>query len=182
MLHASKQDILKIIKIHNLLVLSIALFTSCGNNNEILVNTNNDLQVENVEIKYGFTSINRENDSELFNSNLKTVFDGKYKNNLSTIFGENDFLIIYDDKFYYSFRHFIFTDFKSSSPKGHEYNFSLYKRNDTILCDVDIIGEEPMKFTRFMSEIKTAKNKLGNTPIEKAGTIYNMKEMEEEKQ
>jgi hypothetical protein len=43
---------------------------------------------------------------------------------------------------------------------------------------VDIEGEIPMKFTRFMIENESAKNRLGNTLKDKAGTIFNTKEME----
>lgn len=160
-------------------ILLLFLLASCRNNeNTITVETKDGLQVDNVEIKYGFVSINRESDSELFSKNMTPVFDGKDKENLSTIFGENDFLMVYDDKYYYSFRHFIESDFKNDYPKGHNYNFLLYKRNDTIFCDIDIQGEIPMKFTRFMSGIETADIRLGNTPKENAGVIFNMKEME----
>ncbi len=165
--------------IYGLFIL-LTMLTSCRkNDNQINVSTKDGLKIENVEIKNGFVSINRENDSELFSNGMRTVFKGKDKNNLETIFGENDFLVIYDDKFYYSFRHFIESDFVHDFPKGHDYNFILYKRNDSIFCDVDIKGEIPMKFTRFMTDIDSAKNRLGNTPKEKAGTIFNMKEMEE---
>lgn len=162
------------------LALTLIAITGCrNNNNNIYIRTNGELSIDKVKVKNGFVSINRENDTELFSKNMKTVFNGKDKGNLETIFGENDFLLIYDDKYYYSFRHFIETDFVHDFPKGHDYNFNLYKRNDTIFCDADIKGEIPMKFTRFMTEIKSAENRLGNTPKEKAGTIFNMKEMEE---
>ena len=175
-----KKQKLRIRTTYTFIVFLTVFMTSCRNNdNEITVETKDGLKVENVEIKYGFVSINRENDSELFSGKMTTVFDGKDKKNLSTIFGENDFLVVYDDKYYYSFRHFIESDFRNDYPNGHEYNFLLYKRNDTIFCDVDIQGEIPMKFTRFMSDIETAENRRGNTPKEKAGTIFNMKEMEE---
>lgn len=142
---------------YKLLVSLTICLASCRNNdNEIIVKTKDRLQVENVEIKYGFVSINRKSDSELFSTAMKTVFKGKDKKSLSTIFGENDFLVVYDDKYYYSFRHFIEPDFMNDCPKGHDYNFVLYKQNDTIFCDVDIQGEIPMKFTRFMSHIETA--------------------------
>lgn len=175
-----KKQKLRIKTTYTLFLFIIVLFTSCRNNdNNITVKTKDGLKVEDVEIKYGFVSISRESDSELFSTRLTTVFNGKDKKNLSTIFGENDFLVVYDDKYYFSFRHFIESDFKNDYPNGHDYNFSLYKQNDTIFCDVDIQGEIPLKGTQFMSDIETAGNRRGNTLKEKAETIFDMKEIEE---
>ena len=124
------------------LIISFILLIGCSkNDNQIIVETNDGLSIDKVEIRKGFTSINRENDLELFSTNLKTVFNGNDKGNLETDFGENDFLVIYDDSYYYSFRHFIYTDFKSSYPEGHEYNFEFFRRNDSIFMAVDIKGQ-----------------------------------------
>ncbi|MDP8033590.1 hypothetical protein QJU43_04625 [Pasteurella atlantica] len=144
-----------------------------------MIKTKGGLQIEKVAIKYGFVSINRENDSELFSTKMKTIFNRKEKQIFSTNFGENDFLIVYDNKYYYSFRHFIPSDFVNDDPTGHNYNFLLYKRDGKIFCDIEIKGEMPMKFTHVMSDVKTAKNRRCNTPKEKAGVMFNMIEMEE---
>jgi len=164
---------------YGLIILILSALIGCRkNDNRIYVTTTNALSVDKVEIRKGFISINRESDMELFSKQMKTVFDKVDKRNLETVFGENDFLVLYNEKYYYSFRHFIETDFVHEFPKGHDYNFSLYKKNDTIFCKVDIKGEIPMKFTRFLTDVDLAKNRLGNTPKDKAGAIFNMKEME----
>ena len=153
---------------------------SCSKSeHHIIVGAAEGLSTEKVEIRYGFTSINRKNDQELFSANLKTVFNGKDKENLETDFGENDFLLIYDDAYYYSFRHFILTDFQGSYPAPHEYNIELFMQHDSIFMTANITGEQPMEFTRPLIEKEKAAQFRCNTPIAKAGVMFNMKEMEE---
>lgn len=148
------------------------------NDNTIIVSTQNGLSVEKVEIRNGSATINRKNDLELFSASLKTVFNGIDLGNLETEYGENDFVVIYDNSYYYSFRHFIFTDFESFAPDGHKYEYDLYARNDTLYLNVNITGEKPMNFIRSMIKKEEAEFHICNTPIDKAGGIYNMKEME----
>ena len=167
---------------YGFLIISFILLIGCSkNDNPINVLTKDGLFTDKVEIRKGFTTINRENDLELFSTNLKTMFNGNDKGNLETDFGENDFLVIYDDSYYYSFRHFIFTDFKSSYPDGHDYNFELFMQNDSIFMTVNITGEQPMEFTRPLIKKEDAEKFRCNTPVDKVGVMFNMKEMEEKK-
>ena len=158
------------------LIISFISLVGCSkNDNQIIVETNDGLSIDKVEIRKGFTSINRVNDFKLFSTDLKTVFNGNDKGNLETDFGENDFLVIYDDSYYYSFRHFIYTDFKSSYPKGHKYNFELFMKNDSLFMSVNITGEQSMKLTRPLIRKNEAKKYRCNTPLDKAGVMFNMK-------
>lgn len=111
----------------------IVFMTSCRNNkNSITVRTSQDLKAEKVEIRKGFVSINRKDDRELFKADFEVVFEGEYKKNLRTDFGENDFLVLYNNEFYYLFRHFIESDFYSEFPKGHDYDFYFFLRQDSL--------------------------------------------------
>lgn len=108
MFHANKKYMYTTNRYKLLMILYI-LFIGCSKKtNQITVIIRDGLLNDKVEIRNGLTSINRENDLDLFSRNLKMIFIGSDKENLETNFGENDFLIIYDDAYYYSFRHFIF--------------------------------------------------------------------------
>lgn len=147
----SSREYMKTKKKYGFLIVFFTLLISCfKTDNQITVLVKDGLSESKVEIRVGFTSINRKNDLELFSLNLKTVFKGNDKGSLNTDFGENDFLIIYDDSYYYSFRHFIYTDFKSSYPEGHDYKLELFKQNDSIFMNVNITGEQPMEFKRVL--------------------------------
>ena len=179
MFHANKKYMYTTNR-YKLLMIFFILFIGCSKKtNQITVITKDGLLNDKVEIRNGLTSINRENDLDLFSRNLKTIFIGSDKENLETNFGENDFLIIYDDAYYYSFRHFIFTDFISSYPKGHDYKFEFFKQNDSIFMSVKIAGEHPMEFTRPLINKDHAEKYRCNTPVEKAGGIFNMIELKE---
>jgi hypothetical protein len=62
---------------------------------------------------------------------------------LKTDYGENDFLITYDDKYYFQFRHFIF-----NSNNQHSYDFYTVQRQDSIYVEAYIQGEGKMQFTK----------------------------------
>ena len=142
----------------------------------ISVSTENDLSKGKVIIKRGFYSINRKNDQELFSkdNNHRIVYDGMQNGLLKTDYGENDFLITYDDKYYFQFRHFIF-----NSNNQHSYDFTIFKQQDTIYVKADIQGEDNMQFERPMHRISDAKLLRCNVPIDSSKVIYNMTELEE---
>ncbi len=141
----------------------------------ISVSTDNDLSKSNVQIKRGFYSIDHKNDQELFlnDNGDRTVYNGMQNGLLNTDYGENDFLITYDNKYYFQFRHFIF-----NSNNQHSYNFSLFKKKDSIYVKADIKGEDKMQFTRPMCLISNAKFLRCNVPIDSNKVIYNMTELE----
>ncbi len=142
----------------------------------VSVSTENSLSKSKVKIKRGFYSINRTNDQELFSDSNgdRTVYNGMQIGLLKTDYGENDFLITYDDKYYFQFRHFIF-----NSNNQHSYDFTLFKRKDTIYVKVDIKGNDKMQFTKPMHLIGDARLLRCNVPIDSSKIIYNMTELKE---
>lgn len=149
-------------------------FLLLWNSNTINVTAENPLKNDKVKIEYGFNSINRKSDSEMFiDRKSKTIlYDGERKTKLENKYGENDFLIIYDNKYYLSFR-----QFKFNRRHQHSYNFHLTNRNNKMILQADINGQDGMKFEREMIEIKKADRYLCNVPIDSAGTVYNMIEL-----
>lgn len=140
----------------------------------ISVSTDNELSKRKVEIRRGFYSINRKNDQELFlNDNAdRTVYYGMQNGLLKTDYGENDFLITYDNQYYFQFRHFIF-----NRNNQHSYNFSVFKKQDSIYIKADIKGKDEMQFTRPMNLISKANLLRCNVPIDSNNVIYNMTEL-----
>lgn len=87
-------------------------------------------------------------------------------------YGENDFLVTYDDTYYLSFR-----QFKSNRRHQHDYNFHFFEEGDKIILQVSIEGQDAMTFERSMLEISPADQYRCNVPIDSAGVIYNMVEL-----
>lgn len=140
----------------------------------INVSTDDSLSKLKVKIKRGCYSIDRKNDSELFakDNGSKTVYNGIQNGLLNTDYGENDYLITYDDKYYFQFRHFIF-----NRNHQHSYYFYFFKQKDTIYIKADIKGEDKMKFTRPMHLISEAKFLSCNVSIDSNKVMYNMTEL-----
>lgn len=151
------------------------------NGNKVTVTTDKNLSTDKVKIQYGVSvnSINRNNDLELFDNTKKytTLYDGGNKNRPQTEFGENDFLLIYDNSYYLSFRQFIQTDFKSDFPTNHKYSFYFYEKDTRPFVKVKIEGEDKMDFERPLIEKKLAGVYRCNVPIDSAGVMFNMIEL-----
>ncbi|MCF2875928.1 MULTISPECIES: hypothetical protein [unclassified Tenacibaculum] len=155
-------------------------FLMLWNSNKVHVETENSLTKEKVKIEFGISvnTINRENDLELFFDRGKYIIIYNSGRNLNTIineYGENDFLITYNNEFYYSFRHF-----KSNRRHQHLYNFKFSKQANDIILNVEIVGTNEMAFERKMLKIKEADMHICSTPIDSAGTVYNMIELNKE--
>ena len=90
-------------------------FLRLNNGNTVTVSTDNNFSIDKVKIEFGISinTINRQNDLDLFTNKSKytTIYNGSSSRKIKTDFGENDFLITYDDKYYLSFRQFILSDF-----------------------------------------------------------------------
>jgi len=140
------------------------------------VTSDDKLSKSKIKIKRGFYSIDRNNDQELFANNNSgwTVYNGFQNGLLKTDYGENDFLLTYDDKYYFQFRHFIF-----NRNHQHLYSFSLYKEKGTIYVKADIKGEDKMQFTKPMHLVSDARLLRCNVPIDSNKVIYNMTELQE---
>ncbi len=146
------------------------------NNNSINVTAENPLTSDKVKIEFGISvnTINRLTDEDLFSRREKytVLFDGITKENMINDYGENDFLITYDNKYYFSFR-----QFKLNRNHQHDYNFYFFQKNNKIFVRTDINGKDGMKFERPMLDIKSAKKYRCNVPVDSAGVIYNMIEL-----
>jgi len=129
--------------------------------------------IDSVKIEYGFNSINRKTDKELFDDRNRYIllFDGYEKNNIKTDYGENDFLITYKG-YYFSFR-----QFKTWNKAVHSYLFKISEQNNQPYLEVLIEGENGMSFIRPMLKISDAEEYRCNTPIDSVGVIYNMIEL-----
>jgi hypothetical protein len=133
------------------------------------------LKKENLVILKSFYSIDRKNDEELFFSEYSkpdTIFNGYETKETKFEYGENDFLIIYNNEYYYEFR-----QFKTNERAYHDYSFIISKIDTNYIINVEIIGLDDTKFQRNMNKIENAKYLRCNTPVDKAGIIYDMNEL-----
>ncbi|QCT87310.1 hypothetical protein [Escherichia sp. E4742] len=142
------------------MILCLTGLYSCNKNflllwdaNNIYVSTRNNIDKDKVKIEFGISvnTINRETDAELFADRDKytVLFEGKLKNKMVNEYGENDFLITYDERCYLSFRHF-----KTSRRHQHDYYFDFFSNNGNIFVTVEIKGENPLKFTRSLNDTR----------------------------
>lgn len=152
------------------------------NDNTITVSTDKNFAADKVKIEFGVgvNTLNRQNDLDLFSNRQKytTVYKDGSGSKIKTDFGENDFLITYEDKYYLSFRQFIESDFSGGYPAGNHYSFYFFLKNKQINVKVDITGDSPMKFERPMHLISHAGLLRCNSPVDSSKTLYNMIELE----
>lgn len=143
-----------------IMILCWTALYSCNKNflllwdaNNIYVSTRNNIDKDKVKIEFGISvnTINRETDAELFVDRAKytVLFDGNLKNRMINEYGENDFLITYDDRCYLSFR-----QFKTNHRHQHDYYFDLFNTNGNVFVTVEIKGEKPLKFTRSLNDMR----------------------------
>ena len=146
------------------------------NSNTIQVTAETPLTTQKVKIEFGISvnTINRINDSDLFRNRLKYIvlFDEKPQNEMINGYGENDFLVTYDNKYYISFR-----QFKFNRRNQHDYVFRFFEKDNQPYINVKISGKDGMEFIRPLCEIKNATLLKCNVPIDSAGYIYNMIEL-----
>lgn len=142
----------------------------------MFVTTSNTLKTEKVKVEFGIgvNTINRKNDKELFTNPSKytILYNGKRQNEIINEYGENDFLITYDNKYYLSFRHF-----KFNRRHQHKYYFHFFENDNKIIVKVDIKGEDSMEFERPMIDKYNSENYRCNAVIDSAATMYNMIEL-----
>ena len=145
-------------------------------NNSINVTTDAHLNLDKVKIEFGISvnTISRATDEDLFSRREKYIvlFDGIPQDNMINDYGENDFLITYDNQYYFSFR-----QFKFNRNHQHDYNFHLFQKDNKLFIRADIKGKDAMKFERPMLEINLADKYRCNVPVDSAGVIYNMIEL-----
>jgi len=146
------------------------------NSNSIHVTTESPLTADHVKVEFGISvnTINRLTDTDLFNRREKytILYDGAAKAQMINDYGENDFLITYDNQYYFSFRHY-----KFNRRHQHDYNFHFFRKGDKIFIQADIQGEDAMKFEKPLIPIRLADQYRCNVPVDSAGVIYNMIEL-----
>ena len=141
------------------------------NSNILEVETDNQLDPSKVKVYFGISvnTINRINDEFVFADLDKyvTIYDGQEVNRIFNEYGENDFLVTYD-KFYLTFRHF-----KLNRRAQHDYHFNFIKMGNSVILEVNIEGQDKMKFRHKMIPITDAKSYRTNVSVDRAGTVYN---------
>lgn len=80
------------------------------------------------------------------------VYDGGNRDKIFNEYGENDFLITYAGDYQLSFRHF-----KFYRRNQHDYNFHFYQKGSDIHVQVEISGQDSMKFDKPLTCIDLAK-------------------------
>lgn len=180
----NKKIILTILAISGILIcyFSFTYFNrniyTIWNMNKLNVSTLDNINLDKVKIYYGTSvnSINRENDMSLFSDMSKYTIlfkDGKEHTELPNEYGENDFLITYDNKYYFSFRHF-----KFNRNHQHSYKFKIEETSNPPQLYVKIKGEDAIEFNRTMLSISDASKHVCNTPIDTIKVIYNMVDLQ----
>lgn len=151
-------------------------FLLLWNSNSINVTASSPLVVDKVKIEFGIgvNTISRSTDSDLFSHRKKytVLYDGKTKDRMINDYGENDFLITYNNEYYFSFR-----QFKFNRRHQHDYNFHFFQKDTILFIRADIQGQDAMKFERPMLKINLADKYRCNVPVDNAGVIYNMIEL-----
>lgn len=82
---------------------------------------------------------------DLFEPSLKqpqSIFKNGKKNRIPFLYGENDWIISYNDSLDVKFRHF-----KTNRNDKHKYFFRFYKKDETILVDINIQGVSNLRKT-----------------------------------
>lgn len=142
------------------------------NGNNIRVWTGKSYNPDKVKIEFGVsaTSINRKNDQELFEHRdaYKVVYEnGEEQAAIINDYGENDFLLTYDNKYYLTFRHF-----KLNWKAQHNYSFGIYWDKRELYASVKIAGDYAMQFKHRMIPIDSASFYYCNVLCKDAGVIY----------
>ena len=124
------------------------------NLNAIIVTVDKPLTSDKIKIEYGVNAnyYNRFLIGSIQNRDkyYLLLFDGEVKNEVPYEYGENDFLITYDNKYYLTFRHF-----KTNWKRHHDYSFHFYLKDNRIFIHADIKGFYNETFDKPMLELNT---------------------------
>jgi hypothetical protein len=139
------------------------------NLNKLSVRSSPPLTDSKVKVIRGFFSINRKNDSELFydRPDDQIVYNGGNSHKPETEHGENDFLVLYNDQYYFQFRHF-----QTNESEDNSFDFYLTQADTSIYVEVKI--NDNVNFKRKMNRISQSQYLLTNRPLDsvKSG-VYN---------
>jgi len=148
--------------------LSIYFLVGKKDQNKLFVTVDSSLTLDKVRIEKGFYSINSGSDGNLIQSGLdKIVYADNTAKSFETICGENDFLVIYDNRFYTVVRHLILNDFDDGIPAPHNYHFDFKKTGDKIHLTLSIEGQDGEIIERDLADITDANSNIWGRQIEK---------------
>lgn len=125
-------------------------FLSLWNANRLQLHLDAPLDPDKLKIEYGAGCFSYMAPSEFDLGPREThctIFeDGQMINSIPNEYGENDFLITYDDQYVVLFRHF-----KPNARHQHNYQIKLRRSGEDIIAQVNIEGRDARSFERTMS-------------------------------
>jgi outer membrane protein assembly factor BamE (lipoprotein component of BamABCDE complex) len=150
--------------------------------NEIEVTVKSPLTEDKVRIEFdtNMNTISRKTDKDIFNRRKKeyVLYDARGRSVIYNTYRENDFLITYDNKYYFSFRH-LKTNLQYHYQYQYDYYFNFYTKNNSIFVEVNINinGKNRIKFKKPMLEISLADKYRSNVQVDDTRMIYDMTEL-----
>ena len=152
-------------KLTAILVISI-LGTSCSfltNRNSIKVEAKNEIDGNKVKIEHGIsaTTGNRINDKLIFaqRDNYQPIYLNGTSKSITNEYGENDFLVTYNDSLYFAFR-----QFKTNRRNNHLHRFTISREQESYFVQVNIRGKDGLilkgEFIPINGSYKYVANKL----------------------
>ena len=111
------------------------------NANKIKIITDQHLNSDKVKIELRINGVSE---------NYEVIFEGEQKIKIVNEYGENDFLVKYDNQFFTTFRHF-----KTNRRHQHNYNFYFHQKGDKVILKVNIEGIDELNIEKYMEKLKT---------------------------
>lgn len=116
--------------------------------NEVVVETNGGLVNKKVRIELETLCHVDENGNVPFVRPKTVLYDGKIGAQMPNEYGENDFVIFYDNKYRASFR-----QFKFNRRHQHKYTFYFFPKGDKIYVKVDVSGQDGRTFEGELKQL-----------------------------
>jgi hypothetical protein len=117
------------------------------NDNSLSVHVDSNLNLSKVKIYQGFfpfdtLKIDKVKDLQ------KLIFNGKQLEKIQSDYGENDFIIVYENRYYCKVRHN-----KTNNRQSDTYSFKLCKMKDHLKLVIDIAGTDNQKSVKRLLPI-----------------------------
>ncbi|MBC8753218.1 hypothetical protein H2O64_00960 [Kordia sp. YSTF-M3] len=124
--------------------------------NSITIRVEAPLLKEKITVEYAMSTKFYKDDIDfLKNTDYVLVFDGIDTKAIPHNYGENDFIISYENQYYVPFRHF-----KTKRQHQHDYIFYLYEKEDGLYVRIMIDGPDEMNFEAKMIAIPIKKTSI----------------------
>jgi hypothetical protein len=117
------------------------------NDNSLSVRVDSNLNLSKVKIYKGFfpfDTLKVDKVKELH----QLIFNGKQLEKIQSDYGENDFIILYNDRYYCKVRHN-----KTNNRQADTYSFKLFKNKDDLKLVLDITGTDRQKSVKSLLRI-----------------------------